>query len=766
MPEFHTVKWLSPDSLPAEPHKCLRPEQGAQHGAFSISEVSSSSGSSVGSLGPRGSSFGVTSDPPSASPSDKIPVGIYATPKEFVQHARSLQHPMAGPSVVSDSFKRALFANFTKAPSEVANIRASFLEHVTALSERLRTDEEALHRSFPLELQRVLKGKRLLLFRSLLEEYDYGVWKVLRDGPTLTGTQDHPPYSERHFRPATLSTEQLERESCWRRASVTSKTSSRQDAATLTSLGEAEVAAGFVTGPYHSDAEVTRALGRSDWVATPRFVLLQGSKAKPRVIDDCKSSGLNSSFSSTERLRLQDLDYVVAMIKLAGKMSGRHSVRMDLSTGEVLCGSRALPGGTEWLGRCVDLAKAYKQMAVPRAQRHLVVLCHHNDRGLPVYYISESLPFGAEGSVYGFVRLSRALSFLINEAILVPSSVYFDDFPALSPRASAASATAAISFLLEALGWRFSTDPDKARDFEPSFDVLGCTVDLTGLAGPFGFLEVRNKPRRVEHILGLLDELGSGRGDFRLIPVIQGQLKVASNFVLGRAVAPLSRALSSSPSSGMGDLCERIKVALLEFRPRRVSWHSPDAPLLIFTDAAFEKGNATIGAVVIDTMGGSPAVYGGSLPQSVISSWQRYDDEQIICQAELAATVCIRYQARARLAGRKCIYFVDNESARYALIKAVSGVPSMQALSSLFHSWDSDHPHYAWIERVPSASNPADLPSRGKAKECADLLNGHYAGDLLLPPGLATFDPLANVSSHRDDGPAPLLDLASAKDGA
>ena len=195
MPEFHTVKWLSPDSLPAEPHKCLRPEQGAQHGAFSISEVSSSSGSSVGSLGPRGSSFGVTSDPPSASPSDKIPVGIYATPKEFVQHARSLQHPMAGPSVVSDSFKRALFANLTKAPPEVANIRASFLEHVTALTERLRTDEEALHRSFPLELQRVLKGKRLLLFRSLLEEYDYddvGVWKVLRDGPTLTGTRTTP----------------------------------------------------------------------------------------------------------------------------------------------------------------------------------------------------------------------------------------------------------------------------------------------------------------------------------------------------------------------------------------------------------------------------------------------------------------------------------------------------------------------------------------------------------------------------------------------
>ncbi|CAE7725753.1 unnamed protein product, partial [Symbiodinium sp. CCMP2592] len=291
--------------------------------------------------------------------SDKIPIGIYATPEEFVQRARALQHPM------------------------VASLRASFLEHVTHLTEKLRPDEEALHRSFSPELQKVLKGKRLLLFKTLLEEYRYddvGVWEMLRDGPSLTGTQDHPPYADRSFRPATVSTEQLERESSWRRKFVTSKTSSPQDAATLTSLGEGEVSAGFISGPYRTAAEVTEALGRPDWIATPRFVLLQGSKAKPRVIDDCKSSGLNSSFSSTERLRLQDLDYVVAMIKLAGKMSGRHKVRMDLSTGDVLCGDRVLPSGSEWLGRCVDLAKAYKQMAVPRSQRHLVVLCHHDEQ--------------------------------------------------------------------------------------------------------------------------------------------------------------------------------------------------------------------------------------------------------------------------------------------------------------------------------------------------------------------------------------------------
>ena len=733
----------------------------AVHGAFNTSSVP---------LRISDSSGLVTSDNSNASPPESkngATVGIYATPLEFVDRARALQHPMAGPSVVSDSFKKALFANLTRSPSDIVRSRASFMDKVTALVEKLQPAEDALHASFPPELQRVLKGKRLLLFKELLEMYNYDdpqVWQLLRDGPTLTGCQDHPPYADHRYRPASISTGQLEGEAAWRRRSISSKTLSAQDAATLTELGASEVQAGFISGPFHSEQEVSAALGRSDWVATPRFVLLQGAKAKPRVIDDCRASGLNSSFSSTERLRLQDLDYVVAMVRLAGRMSCKHSVRMDLASGEVLCGDRVLPPGSEWLGRCVDLAKAYKQMAVPRSQRHLVALCHHDEGGSPLYYISESLPFGAEGSVYGFVRTSRALSFLINEAALVPSSVYFDDFPALSPRALAKSATESISFLLSALGWKFSTDPEKAKDFAPQFDVLGCSLDLSNLVGPFGFLEVKNKPNRLGHITDLLDELGSGRGDYKLIAVIQGQLNFASNFVMGRAVSPLARSLSSATSGDIKGLCDKIKELLARAKPRKVSWHSPDSPILIFTDAAFEKGQATIGAAVIDTLGGPADIYDGKLPGELVASWQRYADEQIICQAELAAAVSIRYRLRKRLAGRKCIYFIDNESARFALIRAVSGVPSMQVLASLFHVWDEDHPHYAWVERVPSASNPADLPSRGCVTECIKLLGGHYSGSLEMPPGTQSFDPLGDVKSSYEDCSLSLATIAASKD--
>ena len=795
MPEFAKVVWIPPDDLPKVPHKVLRPDQGAVHGAFNTSSASLRGSGLSGLATSETSGFsasppvptpldnsgfiaspavvpsddsGFKASPPlSTAPGKGVTVGIYATPVEFVDRARALQHPMAGPSVVCDSFKKALFANLTRSPSEIARARASFMDKVSSLVERLQPAEDALHASFPRELRQVLKGKRLLLFKELLEMYNYDdpqVWQLLRDGPTLTGCQDHPPYAERRYRPSSTSTGRLEAEAAWRRRSISAKTLSPQDAAILTELGASEVEAGFISGPFRSEQEVSEALGRTDWVATPRFVLLQGAKAKPRVIDDCRASGLNSSFSSTERLRLQDLDYVVAMVRLAGRMSCKHSVRMDLSSGEVLCGDRVLPAGSEWLGRCVDLAKAYKQMAVPRAQRHLVVLCHHDEDGSPLYHISESLPFGAEGSVYGFVRTSRALSFLINEAILVPSSVYFDDFPALSPRALAKSATESISFLLSALGWKFSTDPEKAKDFSSQFDVLGCSLDLSNLVGPFGFLEVKNKPNRVGHITDLLDELGSGRGDYKLIPVIQGQLNFASNFVMGRAISPLARSLSSATSGDIKVLCNKIKDLLAGAKPRRVSWHSPDSPMLIFTDAAFEKGRATLGAVVIDTLGGPADIYDGELPAKLLASWQRYADEQIICQAELAAAVSIRYLLRKRLAGRKCIYFIDNESARFALIRAVSGVPSMQALASLFHVWDEDHPHYAWVERVPSASNPADLPSRGCVFECIKLLGGHYSGSLDMPPGTQSFDPLGDVKSSYADCPLSLVTIAASKD--
>ena len=88
----------------------------------------------------------------------------------------------------------------------------------------------------------------------------------------------------------------------------------------------------------------------------------------------------------------------------------------------------------------------------------------------------------------------------------------------------------------------------------------------------------------------------------------------------------------------------------------------------------------------------------------------------------------------------------------------------MQALSSIFHSWDEVYPHFAWVERVPSASNPADLPSRGLASECIQRFRGHYGGGLCLPPGIESFNPLGNIRSEFEDCSISLTTIATMKD--
>ena len=172
---------------PKVPHKVLRPDQGAVHGAFNTSlaslrisglsglATSDNSGFSASppvpapsdnsgfiappAVVPSGNSGFNASPPLSTAPEKGVTVGIYATPVEFVDRARALQHPMAGPSVVSDSFKKALFANLTRSASEIVRARASFMDKVSSLVEKLQPAEDALHASFPREapLQRIAR---------------------------------------------------------------------------------------------------------------------------------------------------------------------------------------------------------------------------------------------------------------------------------------------------------------------------------------------------------------------------------------------------------------------------------------------------------------------------------------------------------------------------------------------------------------------------------------------------------------------------------
>ena len=126
-------------------------------------------------------------------------------------------------------------------------------------------------------------------------------------------------------------------------------------------------------------------VGHSDWLLNPRFVLYQGENSKVRIIDDAKVSSLNAAYTSVIKLQLQDSDYISSMAMEVAR-AAKHSSQPKRC----------------WLGKTYDLKKAYKQLGVlPQHRPYAVVGFSTSERWQ--FYQSIALPFGATGSVYGFL---------------------------------------------------------------------------------------------------------------------------------------------------------------------------------------------------------------------------------------------------------------------------------------------------------------------------------------------------------------------------
>ena len=182
-------------------------------------------------------------------------------------------------------------------------------------------------------------------------------------------------------------------------------------------------------------------------------------------------------------LKLQDIDYITGLaLKIAERLTQKG----------------AGPGIEPWLGKCLDLSKAYKQMAIHPSNRHLAVIFFHGQDGAPKFFVANSLMFGASAAVYSFNRVSRSLWFLLNKMLCIPCGVFYDDFPMFSPESQSDDADAAASQLLDLLGWRHAKTGAKALPFKPSFQVLGCSLNLEEICK--GAILLENKPGRIDRI--------------------------------------------------------------------------------------------------------------------------------------------------------------------------------------------------------------------------------------------------------------------------
>ena len=330
----------------------------------------------------------------------------------------------------------------------------------------------------------------------------------------------------------------------------------------LTEATNAELEMGFLEGPFTSEAEVTAHLGCSNWSVVRRFVLVQGAEMKLRPIDDCLEAQINHAFTSTSYLKLQDVDYITGMaLKVATAVSG---------------GLQKFGSG-QWLGKCLDLSKAYKQMAISPAHRDLAVIFFHTKEGQPLFYVANALMFGSTAAVYAFNCVSRSLWHLFNTMLMVPCGVFYDDFPLFSPSELASDADSCVSELLDLLGWKHARTGPKGLPFEPVFQVLGCTLNLERVSA--GVVTLENKPGRVDRILEKLSMVETeGRISLHDAQVLHGLMRYACGFFAGRLlqqvcgeVLSLGSPVLRSSISAVKDFCAYAKSVIAHCRPREMS---------------------------------------------------------------------------------------------------------------------------------------------------------------------------------------------------
>ena len=255
-----------------------------------------------------------------------------------------------------------------------------------------------------------------------------------------------------------------------------------------------------------------------------------------------------------------------------------------------------------------------------------------------------------------------------------------------------------------------------------------------------------NKPSRIERIITFLEHhCTTGSMTFHEAQVVHGLFRHACGFFAGRAYIQLCNELLSlgGPSSEAGstqvrEVCRYAIEILKCSAPTVIQSGHEKSTIAIFTDGSWENGVAGIGAVVIDEYSGIYRVFAGKVEESLITLWTK-QTMHIICQIELHAMVFIRWSLREFLTYRRCIFFVDNDAARFSVIKGSNESLTMRSLVRAFLAYELTHPTFAWIERVASVSSPADSPSRNNPSEACALLNTTSWEAMEAPPELVTF---------------------------
>ena len=129
--------------------------------------------------------------------------------------------------------------------------------------------------------------------------------------------------------------------------------------------------------------------------------------------------------------------------------------------------------------------------------------------------------------------------------------------------------------------------------------------------------------------------------------------------------------------------------------------------------------------------------FGGIVDDVIVKSWLEEGNKlRAIRQAEVYPALIALGLWAGRLRGRRIILFADNDAAKECLIKGTTRSKASAKLVSDFWTTAAEYELYIWVERVASAANPADAPSR---RSCPELVRQGIPRRCAVEYGVAPF---------------------------
>ena len=262
---------------------------------------------------------------------EKVTVGVPLDPLSYLQQACNAEHPSERCMVVDDHTERAVQALMIGDPLESRKLRISEARVLVELVKQYADDGKV-----PAHLLKVMRGKKWTAFNAALLRVGYADASIALEamnGFPLAGWLPATSVFPTLVKPPEMHVNEL--------ATLTSSYAARALASVRTpedvelsrelwDITMEEVEAGFLEGPFKSSDLPDGA------VVSPRFAIRQSNKTRP--IDNFTSSGVNGTVGLANKLQVEGIDHVVALLVRCMEVGGK---------------------GAKLVGRTCDLRKAY-----------------------------------------------------------------------------------------------------------------------------------------------------------------------------------------------------------------------------------------------------------------------------------------------------------------------------------------------------------------------------------------------------------------------